>query len=117
MAYPPDPWAPYLGPIGSAPPKPKRLGLFDDLLEDPVATPVTEPPPIPSFADRALGLLEPVTSVLGAPKRVVDIAANYYSGGGFRKDALAGEPMPAGELVKEAALPADEAQDSYLKSI
>src|SRR5262245_36616173 len=55
-------------------------------------------------------------SVLGAPKRAVDIAANYYAG---LPEALnpALEPIPTGELVKEAVFPEEEARDSYARSI
>jgi ADP-Ribosyltransferase in polyvalent proteins len=56
---------------------------------------------------------------IGRPKRMVDIAANYYSPGGEQvlSEGLTPDVPTTGDIVKEAAFPEEEAKKSYVESI
>jgi hypothetical protein len=79
-------------------------------------------PPTPGLGTRALGGLgaawDVASTALHYPKHIVDIAANYYANPTLRRRVLGGaEPIPTGEMAKEALLPAEDARESYLKSV
>ncbi len=59
----------------------------------------------PEEEEQKEGLLSTLGGWLHEPKRRVDIALNYYAGGPLRDAVMAGEePVPSGELAKNAYL-------------
>ena len=59
----------------------------------------------PEEEEEKEGLLSTLGGWLHEPKRRVDIALNYYAGGPLRDAVMAGEePVPSGELAKDAYL-------------
>lgn len=120
---PRNPYADLLGdlaaPSAAAPlAQPSSLqNPYADLLGD---GPTAAPEPDSLFSKYAAPALQTVGHVLGAPKRGVDWLANVspLAPEPLRERVLAGEePIPTGELVANALLPAEEAKDSYAKSI
>lgn len=93
--------------------------VVDEILGRYGAAPAGSEPS--SLVRSLLSYWRPVGHALGLPKRVVDVAANYYASmlGGlpaYGAKALSGEPIPTGELVREALFPEEEARRSYPRS-
>jgi N12 class adenine-specific DNA methylase len=79
-------------------------------------------PETPEEEEEKTGILSTLGAILHEPKRRVDIALNYYANPTLRDRVMRGEePIPAGQLAKEAYVappdPTDSPTEQHLRGV